>query len=76
MINPFKARKLIKQLNNSLCTECKTKLFNYTKQNAGKVKGKDFYGINNDMVDMPICDKCKENVTRVMGGFKGDIGSN
>ena len=40
----------------------------------GKVKGQDFFGINNDMKDMPICDKCKENITRVMGGFKGDLG--
>ena len=76
MINPLKARKLIKQLNNGLCQKCRLKLFNYTRKNSDKVKGKDFFGINNDMADMPICDKCKENVMKVMGGFKGDIGGN
>ena len=70
MINPLKARKLINKLYKGLCPSCRAKLFRYTQQNRGKVKGQDFWGINNDMSDMPICEKCKENVRKVMGGFK------
>jgi len=68
MINPFQTRKLVNKLYGSLCPRCRAKLFRYVSDNKQKVGGQDFGGINDDMKNMPICDKCKDRMRESMKG--------